>query len=192
MARSRLQSLSRIDKAQGEYIISSIENRHAELEMFYRTVLSAITANLLLFSGLAVWVRSWRKQPFILFDAQDLAKYPDGRSNDLPLSAQQGTFQPLLQHYINATQIMIAISAASISFAGGASSSVLVHVAKLTLASSIMWGVLFCWLMLYRYDEYSQNVKSYTLKWFAVTESALFACLICFVAGYGFWALAAL
>ena len=160
--------------------------------MLHCTIIAAILANLLLFGALVLWIRSWRKQPFVLFDAQDLAKYPDGRSHDLPASAEHGTFQPLMQHYINATQIMIAISAASISFAGNSSSLVLIHVAKLILASSIMWGVLFCWLMLYRYDEYSQNVKSYTINWFAVTESALFECLICFVVGYGFWALAAL
>jgi hypothetical protein len=156
------------------------------------TLSSAFLGNALLFGVLSLWIRSWRKEPFVLFDAQDLAKYPDGRSHDLPASADKGTFQPLLQHYINATQILIAISAASISFAGNSNSPPLVHVAKLILASSIMWGVMFCWLMLYRYDEYGQNVKSYTRNWFAVTESALFACLACFVLGYAFWAAAAL
>lgn len=35
-------------------------------------------------------------------------------------------------------------------------------IAKLLLAWSIFYGVLFCAFVLYRYDEYTQNVKSYT------------------------------
>jgi hypothetical protein len=35
----------------------------------------------------------------------------------------------------------------------------------LDLAWSVFHGVLFCALLLWRYDEYTQNMKSYTLPW---------------------------
>jgi hypothetical protein len=42
----------------------------------------------------------------------------------------------------------------------------------LDLAWSVFHGVLFCALLLWRYDEYTQNMKSYTLPW----HSTVFAC----------------
>jgi len=55
------------------------------------------------------------------------------------------------------------------------------------LAWTIFYGVLFCALLLWRYDEYAQNAKSYTLRWYSTIVALGFSSLICFVVGYFFW-----
>ena len=56
--------------------------------------------------------------------------------------------------------------------------------AKLLLAWSIFYGVLFCALLLWRYDEYAQDMASYTLGWYSTIFALGFSCLICFMCGY--------
>src|SRR5271156_6665179 len=97
----------------------------------------------------------------VYFDAQDFVKYEGGAGRELPVSAAQGTFEPLLKHYISVTQLVVTIAAASITF-GGNQSRWQILSAKLFLAFAILYGLLFCAAVLYRYDEYCQNVRSYT------------------------------
>lgn len=105
------------------------------------------------------------------------------------MSAQKGTFEPLLKHYITVTQLLITVAAASIAFGGNqAPTQYAISVAKLFLAFAILYGVLFCAFVLYRYDEYTQDVESYTRFWYSTVESLGFACLSCFILGYACWA----
>jgi len=69
----------------------------------------------------------------------------------------------MLKHYIGVAQLLITVAAASIAFGGDKNPRpvILIVVAKLFLAWSVFYGVLFCASVLYRYDEYTQNVKSY-------------------------------
>jgi len=88
----------------------------------------------------------------------------------------------MLKHYIGVTQLLVTVAAASIAFGGNnQTSSSPVVVAKLLLAWSIFYGVLFCALLLWRYDEYAQNAESYTLGWHSTVFALGFSCLICFM-----------
>lgn len=124
---------------------------------------------------------------FFYFDPQDSFRAnPTGRV--FPISAQTATFEPMLKHYIGVTQLLVTISAASIAFGGnGQSPTTPIVIAKLLLAWSILYGVIFCALLLWRYDEYAQDMRSYTLGWYATVFAFGFSCLTCFAAGYVAW-----
>lgn len=121
------------------------------------------------------------------FDPQDCFRAdPAGRV--FPASAETATFEPFLKHYISVIQLLVTVAAASIAFGGNSSglgSSIVL--AKLLLAWSIFYGVLFCALLLWRYDEYSQNVHSYTLFWYSTVFGLGFSSLSCFMLGYLTW-----
>ena len=119
--------------------------------------------------GLAVFGIWWmgfyllhRQEGHFFFDPQDCAAAgPKGRI--LPLPAKTATFEPLLKHYIGVAQLIFTVAAASIAFGGSTQAAHSpVVIAKLILAWSISYGVLFCALLLWRYDEYAQNVESLT------------------------------
>jgi hypothetical protein len=135
--------------------------------------------------GVCVWTYFWwaNAGTTYYFDAQDFVGYEGGAGRELPASAQNGTFAPLLEHYIGVSKLLITVAAASIAF-GSAS----ISAAKLILAFSILYGVAFCAAVLYRYDEYTQNVRSYTKFWYCFVETLGFSCLICFILGYLVWA----
>ncbi len=91
----------------------------------------------------------------------------------------------MLKNYVGVTQLLVTVAAASIAFGGSNQSpGFAIQIAKLLLAWSIFYGVLFCALLLWRYDEYAQNVRSYTLRWYSTIIGLGFSCLICFVVGY--------
>jgi len=129
---------------------------------------------------------------YFFFDPQDFAADMEqtGRvRKKLPKSAQSATFEPLLKHYIGVTQLLITVAAASIAFAGSVPKPhMAIAAAKLLLAWSIAFGVVFCALLLWRYDEYGQNMESYTPPWYATIFAAGFSCLCCFMFGYLVWA----
>lgn len=129
---------------------------------------------------------------YFFFDPQDFAADMEqmGRTRKkLPKSAQSATFEPLLKHDIGVTQLLITVAAASIAFAGSAvKPNVAVVAAKLLLAWSIAFGVIFCALLLWRYDEYGQDMESYTPPWYATIFASGFSCLCCFMLGYLVWA----
>ena len=109
-------------------------------------------------------------------------------SRRLPLSAATGTFAPFLQHYIDVAKLLITVAAASIAFGGGQATRNETTIAKLILAFSILYGLLFCASMLYMYDEYGQNIEVYTRFWYSTVESLGVSALLCFILGYGVWA----
>jgi hypothetical protein len=139
-----------------------------------------------------IWALFWflhRGVRYFYFDAQDYAKFENNDERKLPVSAATGTFTHLLQHYIDVTKLLITVAAASIAFGGNQNGKAGILIAKFTLAFSILYGVLFCAAVLYMYDEYGQNLEVYTRFWYSTVETLGFSALICFVVGYGVWAL---
>jgi hypothetical protein len=137
-------------------------------------------------SGFA-FINRHKRGGFFL-DPQD--SYAEGQpGREFPLSAQQGTFEPLLKHYIGVAQLVFTVAAGSIALGGPNNQPVplLVAVAKLVLAWCILYGVLFCGLLLWRYDEYGQDKASFTLCWYSLVFALGFSCLLCFVLGYLAW-----
>lgn len=128
--------------------------------------------------------------PYYYFDNQDFLTYEGGGGRKLPHSAQNGTFEPMLKHYIGLAQLVITVAAASIAFGGTQTTKPAIALAKLFLAFCIIYGVLFCAAILYRYDEYNHNVECYTRFWYATVEGLGFTTLACFMLGYVAWALA--
>jgi predicted membrane protein len=84
-------------------------------------------------------------------------------------------------------KLLITVAAASIAFGGNPKGVWQIAVAKSVLAWSILYGILFAVLLLYRYDEYAQNLKSYTCNWYASIFSLGFGSLACFIVGFMFW-----
>ena len=129
---------------------------------------------------------SHRHAPFFFFDPQDCHKAkPEGRI--LPAAAQTATFEPLLKHYLGVTQLLVTVSAASIALGSNAPS---INTAKLFLACSIFFGISFCALLLWRYDEYTQNMESYTVDWYSTVFASGLSSLLCFMIGYLVWGFA--
>jgi hypothetical protein len=140
------------------------------------------------------WSIFWlthRGQPHFFFDPQD--DFHSGRGDRVfPKSAETATFEPMLKHYIGVTQLLVTIAAASIAFGGGSSNQasvtpVAIAIAKLLLAWSVFYGVLFCALLLWRYDEYTQNIQSYTLPWHSTVFACGFSSLTFFTFGFVMW-----
>ena len=140
------------------------------------------------------WLISWlsNKGIYFYFDPQDFVR-SNPKARVFPKSAENATFEPLLKHYIGVTQLLITVAAASIALGGtgsigsSGSGSFLVSIAKLLLAWSIFYGAVFCALLLWRYDEYAQDMQSYTRFWYSAVQAFGFSCLICFMLGYLIW-----
>jgi hypothetical protein len=151
-------------------------------------VLCAAVAAVVLFC--LYWSSFWclnRNGSFFFFDPQDFFQHkPKGRA--LPASARTATFEPLLKHYLGVTQLLITVAAASIAFGGsGQFPATPIVLAKLFLFWSIFYGVLFCAILLWRYDEYAQNMRSYTLVWYSTVFALGSSSLTCFTVGYFIW-----
>jgi|HubBroStandDraft_5_1064220.scaffolds.fasta_scaffold20739_1 hypothetical protein len=48
--------------------------------------------------------------------------------------------------------------------------------------------MLFCAFVLYRYEEYAQDVQSYTRFWYCTVEALGFSTFVSFCVGYLVWA----
>lgn len=121
------------------------------------------------------------------FDPKDFAHFENGGGRTLPLSAPDTTFEAHLKNYLDVMKLLVTVSAASIAF-GAPNPRTGILVAKLVLAFSILYGVVFTGLLQYYYDEYTQNVKSYNVWRYAVIRALGFSALACFVFGYLVWA----
>jgi hypothetical protein len=145
-------------------------------------------AALVVFS--AWWMIFWfprrHNKGYFFFDAQDCLRAKE-KDRVLPRSAETGTFEPMLKHFIGVTQLLVTVAAASIAFGGSTHTPPAIVLAKLLLSWSIFYGVIFCALLLYRYDEYAQNMESYTLRWYSTIFAFGFSTLTCFVFGYLAW-----
>lgn len=137
----------------------------------------------------SLWLIFWftHRRGYFYFDPQDFFRTnPEGRV--LPASAEKATFEPMLRHYIGVTQLLVTVAAASIAFGGNNQSlGAPLVIAKLLLAWSVFYGVLFCAFLLWRYDEYAQDMTSYTLGWYSTIFAFGFSSLACFMFGYLVW-----
>jgi hypothetical protein len=139
------------------------------------------------------WVMFWlthRGEDHFFFDPQDDFHSLRERNRVLPKAAETASFEPMLKHYIGVTQLLVTIAAASIAFGGSSqasNTSISIGIAKLLLAWSVFHGVLFCALLLWRYDEYTQNMKSYTLPWHSTVFACGFSSLTFFTFGFVVW-----
>lgn len=143
---------------------------------------------LFVFLLLAFW-RSNRGSSSFYFDPQDFAKYEEGGGRELPVAAKNMTFAPLLENYIGVMKLLITVAAASIAFGSTSPPKTGVFIAKIILAFSILYGVVFTGLLQFFYDEYTQNVRAYTRLRYSLIEALGFSSLVCFIAGYFVWAL---
>jgi len=159
--------------------------------------LSVTVAAVLVFLTLLVlfWL-SRRGSGYYFFDPQDFALKNSQSQNPrvLPKSAKDATFEPMLRNYLGVVQLLVTVAAASIAFGNNngvqavpKAMPIQIGIAKLLLAESLFFGVVFCALLLWRYDEYAQDVTSYTQFWYALISALGFSCLICFVLGYVTW-----
>jgi hypothetical protein len=155
--------------------------------LFFRVTAAALAV----FATL--WVVFWSihrrsRHNHFFFDPQDSFR-ANPVNPALPKSAETATFEPFLKHYIGVTQLLVTVAAASIAFGGSnhVQGAPIVNDAKLFLAWSIFYGVSFCAVLLWRYDEYAQNMNSYTLGWYSTIFALGFSSLICFILGYFFW-----
>lgn len=149
----------------------------------------ATLASLVIF--LVLWNWFWRSHSgaaFVYFDPQDCVKFCK-EQRQYPIAAEKATFEPMLKHYIGVTQLLVTVAAASIAFSGDKTSRpvLLILIAKSLLAWSIFYGLLFCASVLYRYDEYTQDITSYTRWWYSTVESFGFSTIVCFMFGYLAW-----
>jgi hypothetical protein len=148
-------------------------------------------AAVFLFAAFWLWFTQvvHKGDAYIFFDPQDYAASEANQHRKFPIAAKTATFEPMLKHYIGVTQLLVTVAAASIAFGGDKSPTppLLIVIAKSFLAWSIFYGVLFCAFLLYRYDEYTQDMTNYTRRWYSTVESLGFSTLGCFVLGYLAW-----
>ncbi len=124
---------------------------------------------------------------FVYFNPQDY--FNSSPEIPLPAEAEKATFKPFIAQYTGLAKITIGLAAASISFGGISTKTVYIDTAKMLLAFSIAFGVLFCVLMISFYENYLHGLQSYKPYKCALTEASGLTSLACFALGYGYWAL---
>jgi hypothetical protein len=140
--------------------------------------------------GWVLWKR--RKADHVFFNAQDYAAHarrdhnPNAPPKQFPIASDTATFEPLLKQYVDVAKFLITIAAATIGFAGF--QDVAVDTAKLLLAFSIGFGLLFCVLVTVFYEDYLHDLTSYKPFKCALVESLGVSSLLCFGIGYFYWA----
>jgi hypothetical protein len=122
----------------------------------------------------------------IYFNPQDYAKaHPE---KDLPEYSKGATFDPFITQYTGMAKVMIGLAAASISFGGINATNSNVFTAKMLLAYSIAFALLFCISVINFYENYLHDLRSYTAIKIALVESSSITSMVCFALGYGYWA----
>jgi len=151
------------------------------------------TAILLVLWFVVLWTSllwAFRKYYRFYFDAQDFFRNSkeEVRSR-LPVSAASSTFAPHLRSYIDVMKLLVTVSAASIAFgASQAPRSGGIFIAKIVLAFSILYGIVFTALLQFFYEQYSYNVNYYSRWRYSLIIALGFSSLTCFVLGYIIWA----
>ncbi len=142
---------------------------------------------------LLTWVL-WKRRgaDHVFFNAQDYAAHsrqnqnPNTPPKQFPIASDTATFEPLLKQYVDVAKFLITIAAATIGFAGFRDADV--DTAKLFLAFSIGFGLLFCVLVTLFYEDYLHDLTSYKPFKCALVESLGVSSLTCFAIGYFYWA----
>jgi hypothetical protein len=138
-----------------------------------------------------LWTAAWlslRGSTSFYFDPQDFVHYEKGGGRELPVSAATNTFNSHLKNYIGVVKLLLTVAAASIAFGTDQHSRTGVFIAKIILAFSILYGAVFGALLQFFYENYAQNVRSYTRLRYSLIQALGFSSLACFIAGYLWWA----
>jgi hypothetical protein len=122
----------------------------------------------------------------IYFNPQDYAKaHPE---KELPEYSKGATFDPFITQYTGMAKVMIGLAAASISFGGLNTTNANVFTAKMLLAYSIAFSLVFCVTAINFYENYLHDLKSYIPIKIALVEASGITSIFCFALGYGYWA----
>jgi hypothetical protein len=140
------------------------------------------------FAILYVYFRRANGTSTFYLDPGDFVHYEQGGGRELPVAAKDMTFEGLLKNYIDVMKLLITVAAASIAFGATQNAKAGIIVAKIILAFSILYGVVFSGLLQFFYDEYTQNVRAYTAFRYSLIEALGFSALACFIEGYFAWA----
>jgi hypothetical protein len=127
-----------------------------------------------------------KRTTHIFFNPQDYARARPDRP--FPEYSKQATFDPFITQYTGMAKVVIALAAASISFGGLSTTDTNIFTAKMLLAYSIAFSLIFCISVINFYENYLHDLKSYTPIKIAFVESSGLTCLVCFALGYGYWA----
>jgi len=106
----------------------------------------------------------------------------------LPKASATATFAPHLKAYVSVTKLLITVAAASIAFGGSNTADLGVHVAKIILAFSILYGTVFAALLQFFYEQYAHDLRYYVPLKYGLIQGLGFSALVCFISGYFVWA----
>jgi hypothetical protein len=128
---------------------------------------------------------------FFYFNPQDFAKYMKEKGvtdRRLPEISQTATFDSFITQYTGMAKVMIGLAAASISFGGLNTDKPTIFTAKLLLAYSIGFSLIFSITMINFYENYLHDIGSYKPFKIALVEASGLTSVVCFALGYGYWA----
>jgi len=137
---------------------------------------------------LMMWLALWlmyRKQKFICFNPADYHVHVKGHA---PKSSGDTTFEPLMRQYFDLAKILITLSGASIAFGPLDPERIGIYQAKLMLAFSAFYCILFCLTCLKFYEDYTHEVTSYTPARVSLVESLGLSGVLLFFLAYAWWA----
>lgn len=149
--------------------------------LLWATILTTIFEFLLV---LGLWF-GYRNSTCIYFNPEDNPNAPPATAAK---ASKDAKFDPFISQYTGLAKVMIALAAASISFGGLNTNQVYIFAAKLLLAYSIATALAFCILVTLYYENYLHDVTSYAPVKCALTESLGLTSVVCFIAGYVYWA----
>lgn len=134
---------------------------------------------------LILWL-VYRGSSPIYFNPQDYAKaHPE---KELPEHSKGATFDLFITQYTGMAKVMIGLAAASISFGGLNANYTNVFTAKMLLAYSIAFSLIFCITGINFYENYLHGLRSYIPIKIALVEASGVTSIVCFALGYGYWA----
>src|SRR5947208_2208366 len=105
----------------------------------------------------------------------------------------RGTFEPHNKNYLELAKLIIGLGSASIGavavffFRNDSSVQGLQrHIAwpLVFFVASVVYGVAFIGMLVWRYERYCHRPESYTRPWYALIRALGFSMLICLASGY--------
>jgi hypothetical protein len=108
-------------------------------------------------------------------------------------SKGRGTFEPHNHNYLELSKLVISVASASIGAialfffrADALAQGLQRHIAwpLSFFVASVVYGVTFIGLLVWRYEKYCHRPDSYTRPWYVLSTSLGFSMLICLASGY--------
>lgn len=130
------------------------------------------------------------KATHVFFSPQDYVASETAKKLKVkfPKESETAKFEPFVSQYFGMVKVIIGLAAASISFGGLDAHGVYIYTAKLLLAYSIAFALLFSVTMVNFYENYLHDVTSYVPWKATIVESCGLTSLATFVLGYWYWA----